>query len=339
MTESEDSVRSRPSRPARTLILAVLVAALTVTGGPAAHAAAEDTEPPSTPGPITVAAATTNSVELTWAPSSDNVGVVEYHVSQIFTDIAMLHRTPTNSIVLTRMQPSRTYTFGVWAVDAAGNRSTAPPSLRFTLPPGDSQPPTAPESLTVAEVGESSVGLRWNASTDNVLLARYEVLSIGPTGETSVVGRVPMLPPAYPSTALTVSGLAPRTAYRFAVRAVDEAGNQSALSNQVAVTTGPAPTCTARAQRGGADVWISVRNVAATPVDGWTLTWALPDSQRITAIWNAALVSHVGGVVTTRNVGWNPVIAPGATVTIGYLAAGTFQPDRITLNGQLCQAG
>ncbi|MEN3614962.1 cellulose binding domain-containing protein [Plantactinospora sp. ZYX-F-223] len=333
-------MRSRPSRPARhwprTLILPFLVVALAGTAG-TAHAA-EDTEPPTAPGPITVAGTTANSVKLTWAASTDNVGVAEYHVSQIFTDIAMLHRTPTNSIVISGMLPSRTYTFGVWALDAAGNRSAAPPSLRFTMPPGDSQPPTPPVALTVGAVGETTVGLSWGLSTDNVLLAQYEVLSLTLTGNT-VVGRVYLLPPAYPSTSTTVSGLAPRTTYRLAVRAVDEAGNPSALSNVVTVTTGPAPTCAASYYRRGPETWISVRNIAPTTVDGWTLSWGLPDSQRIAAIWNAALVGHTGGIVTARNLGWNAVIAPGVTVTVGYLAAGTFPPSGIALNGQPCQAG
>ncbi|MDG4790652.1 cellulose binding domain-containing protein [Micromonospora sp. WMMD1102] len=336
-------MRSRPYRPirrwARTLILPVLVAALVAGGGTAAQAAAEDTEPPSAPGAITVVGATANTVELTWTPSTDNVGVLEYHVSQIFTDVAMLHRTPTNRIVLGGMLPSRTYTFGVWALDAAGNRSTAPPSLRYTMPPGDSQPPSAPTSLAVTGVGETTVALRWNPSTDNVVLAWYEVLAIAPDGSGSVVGRVFLMPPVHPSTAFTVAGLSPRTGYRFAVRAVDEAGNSSALSNQVAVTTGPVSACTAHVQRRGAEVWITVRNVGATTVDGWTLTWKMPDSQRIAAIWNARLVSHTGGVVTAGNLHWNPVIAPGATVTIGYVASGYAAPSGFALNGQICQPG
>ncbi|GAA3744171.1 hypothetical protein GCM10022225_29730 [Plantactinospora mayteni] len=335
-------MRSRPSRPARrwarTLILPFLVVALAGTGGTAAHAAAEDTEPPSTPGPITVVGTTANSVQLSWAASTDDVGVAEYHVSQIFTDIAMLHRTPTNSIVISGMLPSRTYTFGVWAVDAAGNRSAAPPSLRFTMPPGDGQPPTPPVALTVGAVGENTVGLRWGASADNVLLAQYEVLSLTPTGNT-VVGRVYLMPPAYPSTSTTIAGLTPRTTYRLAVRAVDEAGNPSALSNVVTVTTGPAPTCTAWPSRRGAETWIAVRNVAPTQVNGWGLTWALPDSQQIGAIWNAALVSHTGGIVTARNLSWNAVLDPGVTVSIGYLGGGIFRPSGIALNGQVCEVG
>ncbi|MFY1674109.1 hypothetical protein ACN27G_29860 [Plantactinospora sp. WMMB334] len=58
-----------------------------------------------------------------------------------------------------------------------------------------------------------------------------------------------------PRTATTVAGLAPGTTYRLAVRALDEAGNVSALSNVVTVTTGPEPGCAARTQRRGVEVW------------------------------------------------------------------------------------
>ncbi|MBF9134579.1 cellulose binding domain-containing protein [Plantactinospora sp. S1510] len=354
--ESEGSnVHSRPSRPARwwarTLVLPILAVALVAAGGTAAHAAA-DTAPPSAPGPITVAGTTADSVELTWAASTDNVAVVSYHVTQIFTDMAFLHTTTTNSIVITGMLPSRTYTFGVSALDAAGNRSTSPPSLRFTQPPGDSQPPTAPSALTVGLVGETAVGLSWGPSTDNVVLLQYEVLSLTPTGNT-VVARVGLMPPMYPSTAVTVSALTPRTTYTFAVRTQDEAGNYSALSSPVTVTTGPAPepqpTCavgyrTMVQWQGGVVAEMTIRNTGPVEINGWTLRWSLPNSVRIVTVWGAELISNVNGVVTVRNANYNATIRPGATVTMGYQAAvsgsgGSIQPTSFVLNGELCRAG
>ncbi|MBE1485820.1 cellulose binding domain-containing protein [Plantactinospora soyae] len=344
-------MHSRPSRPARwwarTLILPVVAAALIAGSGTAAYAAAEDTEPPSTPGPITVVDTTANSVLLTWAASTDNVAVASYQVSQIFTDIGIMRSTPTNSILITGVLPSRTYTFGVWAVDAAGNRSTAPPSLRFTMPPGDSQPPTAPAALAVRLVGETSVSLGWSPSTDNVLLAQYEVLSIAPAGNT-VVARVPLLPPAYPSTSASVAGLTPGTTYTFAVRALDEAGNYSALSDPVTVTTGrapePTPACTARYRTvsqwpGGSQVELVITNTGPAAISGWTLVWSFPSSQRIVSIWGAALVSQTEGTVTVRDVRHNATIRPGGTVAIGYVARGSAVPTAFALNGQSCRAG
>ncbi|MFC6018829.1 cellulose binding domain-containing protein [Plantactinospora solaniradicis] len=343
-------MHDRPSRPARwwarTLILPVLAVALIAGSGTAAYAA-EDTEPPSTPGPITVAGTTANSVQLTWAASTDNVGVASYQVSQIFTDVGVMRTTTTNSILITGMLPSRTYTFSVWAVDAAGNRSTAPPALRFTQPPGDSQPPTAPSALAVRTVGETSVNLGWDPSTDNVLLAQYDVLSVTPTGNT-VVARVWLLPPAYPSTSVTVTGLTPGTTYTFAVRALDEAGNHSALSNPVTVTTGPTPeptpACVVRHRvvaqwHGGFQAELAITNTGPTTISGWTVTWSFPSSQRIVSIWGAALVSQTGDTVALRDARYNATIRPDGTVVIGYVTSGSVPPTAFALNGQSCRVG
>ncbi|MFD2764823.1 cellulose binding domain-containing protein [Micromonospora eburnea] len=100
-----------------------------------------------------------------------------------------------------------------------------------------------------------------------------------------------------------------------------------------------ASTCTARYRREGVEVWVSFRNIAPTTVNGWTLSWALADSQQIWTIWNAALVSHTGGIATVRDLGWNANLAPGVEMTIGYIAGGNAPPSGFALNGDPCQAG
>lgn len=224
----------RTSRPLAVLLAALLLVALGPFAGVAA--AAVDTEPPTTPGPIEVAGYGTNSVVLTWAASTDNVGVARYEVSQFYSDVAVLWRTPTNSITITGVAPSRTYRFSVRAVDEAGNSSSSPPQFRLTMPPGDDQPPTAPSGLTVSRVSDTTVGLNWSPSSDNIFVAFYEVLSITPSGST-VVGYRPQHPPIMPGTGLEVTRLTPGTTYTLAVRAGDDAGNYSALSVPVVVTT------------------------------------------------------------------------------------------------------
>lgn len=92
---------------------------------------------------------------------------------------------------------------------------------------GDTQAPTAPTNLRVTGTTSSSVSLAWNASTDNVGVASYEI-----TQNAAVVG-------SNASTSFTVSGLSPSTSYTFAVRARDAAGNLSSPSNQVTGTTLP----------------------------------------------------------------------------------------------------
>jgi hypothetical protein len=89
----------------------------------------------------------------------------------------------------------------------------------------DTQPPTAPTGLTSTGKTSSSVSLQWNASSDNVGVTAYDVYS-GSNQVLSVSG-----------TTATVSGLSPSTSYTFTVKARDAAGNTSAASNSVSVTT------------------------------------------------------------------------------------------------------
>jgi chitinase len=93
-------------------------------------------------------------------------------------------------------------------------------------PPGpDTSPPSVPGGLRSTGVTSSSVSLAWNASTDNVGVTGYDVYR-GTTRVSTVAG-----------TATTVAGLAASTAYSFSVAARDAAGNVSARSAAISVTT------------------------------------------------------------------------------------------------------
>ncbi|MFG2730503.1 carbohydrate binding domain-containing protein [Streptomyces canus] len=89
----------------------------------------------------------------------------------------------------------------------------------------DAQAPSAPGSLRSTGKTSSSVSLAWNASSDKVGVTAYDVYS-GSNQVLSVSG-----------TSATVSGLAASTSYTFTVKARDAAGNVSAASNAVSVTT------------------------------------------------------------------------------------------------------
>ena len=100
----------------------------------------------------------------------------------------------------------------------------------------DTQVPTSPTNLTVTEETASSVGLAWNASTDNVAVVAYEVFQ-----GNALLGEVA-------GTSANVTGLAEGTTYQFSVRARDGAGNFSSASNTVTATTA---TTTAASCQGG----------------------------------------------------------------------------------------
>ena len=92
-------------------------------------------------------------------------------------------------------------------------------------PPADTEAPSVPAGLDAPSVGSNSVTLSWTASTDNTGVTGYEVLRNG-----TAVGTVA-------TTGYVDNGLAPSTLYTYTVRARDAAGNFSAASAGLPVTT------------------------------------------------------------------------------------------------------
>ncbi|MDL4819276.1 glycoside hydrolase family 18 chitinase [Actinomadura opuntiae] len=92
-------------------------------------------------------------------------------------------------------------------------------------PQKDTEAPSAPANLHSTSKTATSVSLAWNASTDNVGVTGYDVYN-GTAKAATVSG-----------TSATVSGLSAKTAYSFTVKARDAAGNVSAASGAVSVTT------------------------------------------------------------------------------------------------------
>jgi chitinase len=95
----------------------------------------DDTQAPTAPSNLMVAATTSTSISLTWNASSDNVGVTGYDVFQgsNTTPIGMAMST---SFTVTGLTPNTTYTFTVKAEDAAGNVSGASNSVSATTQNG-----------------------------------------------------------------------------------------------------------------------------------------------------------------------------------------------------------
>jgi glucose/arabinose dehydrogenase/chitodextrinase len=93
----------------------------------------------------------------------------------------------------------------------------------------DTAPPSIPTGLNAAPLSQTQINLSWNASTDNVAVAGYNVLR----------NTVPVATTTTPSYADT--GLTANTLYTYAVRAFDAAGNNSLYSASVGASTLPVP--------------------------------------------------------------------------------------------------
>ena len=88
-----------------------------------------DTQAPTRPGTPTASAITGSGATLTWTASTDNRAVTGYDV---YRGTTRLGSSATNSITLTGLTASTSYTVHVVARDAAGNTSPASNTVTFT---------------------------------------------------------------------------------------------------------------------------------------------------------------------------------------------------------------
>ncbi|MFE6798614.1 PQQ-dependent sugar dehydrogenase [Paenibacillus chitinolyticus] len=91
---------------------------------------------------------------------------------------------------------------------------------------GDVFPPTEPTNVQARSVTDTSVEIAWTASLDDVGVTGYDLYKDDVLAQANVAG-----------TSYTFTGLKPATTYRFTVKARDAAGNSSAASAPLSVTT------------------------------------------------------------------------------------------------------
>ncbi|MFG2426395.1 cellulose binding domain-containing protein [Streptomyces sp. NPDC048590] len=83
-----------------------------------------------------------------------------------------------------------------------------------------------------------------------------------------------------------------------------------------------------------------VSNDTASVQSGWTLEFDLPAGTKIDSLWNGEHTVS-GGHVTVKPLDWNKDIAPGASVTIGFVTASTGKagdPEHCVINDAACSA-
>jgi chitodextrinase len=129
-----------------------------------------------------------------------------------------------------------------------------------TFGSGNTTPPTVPAGLADPTDTASSVGLSWSPSTDSTgTLAGYTVYRNGTAIGTANAG----------TTTFTDSTVQPSTTYSYTVDAFDTAGNHSAQSSALQVTTPAAPPPSAQWVEGGVVG-------TGTQVTSTTITFASP---------------------------------------------------------------
>ncbi|WP_327270305.1 cellulase family glycosylhydrolase [Streptomyces sp. NBC_01218] len=204
----------------------------------------------------------------------------------------------------------------------------------------DTQAPTAPGTPTASAVTASSATLTWAAATDNVGVTGYEVVRVSGTTETSVA--------ASTSPTVTVNSLTAGTAYTFAVYARDAAGNRSARSAAVSLTTTtgggtPGARCSVGYRvvgdwQSGFQGEITLRNTGTTAITGWKLGFSFAGGQTISSMWGGT-ATQSGSTVSVTPASYTASIAAGSSVTLGFLGnrgATNAAPTTFDLSGTAC---
>jgi chitodextrinase len=186
-----------------------------------------DRKAPTTPTNLRVTAVGPYSLSLAWNPSTDNVGVVRYVVCCSASGRSQDLPAPASSGSFgAGVEPNRSQTVRIYAVDAANNWSQ-PSNFVTATTTADTIPPTTPV-VSVTGVGPTHVALMWAAS-DNGPNVWYHVRMNG----TQVMT-------ASRNTSQIFPLLDPQTAYTFTVQARDFSNNLSPVSAPAQATT-PAP--------------------------------------------------------------------------------------------------
>jgi beta-glucosidase len=268
-----------------------------------------------------------NALLAAWLPGSEGAGVADV----LFGDYA-----PTGKLPVTWMQSASQQPIN----DGDGKTPLFPYGFGLTYsdtpPPTDTTAPSVPGTPAATGVTATGLTLTWPASTDTggSGLAGYDVYRDG-----TLIG-------SSTTASYAVTGLTAATRYEFTVAARDAAGNRSARSAALAVTTTTGGTGTASCRvRYTTNDWntgftgtVALTNTGTTTVNPWSLQWTFTGGQTVTQSWSAR-VTQSGAAVTATGEAWSTSLAPGATISFGFNGthSGTNpRPAAFTLNGGAC---
>ena len=199
-----------------------------------------DTTPPTWPtsSPLSGSAQETPTLcnYLQWSPNwaTDNQGVVGYLIyRQEATSGYLLISTVAPSVGYFQdiyYTPGLVYHYYLKAFDAAGLVSVASNAVMMTGL-ADTVAPSIPTSLVAVPISSTQVKLTWTDSTDNAGVDHYNVFRTksGSGWQSNPIG-IATSPIYYDTT------VASATTYLYRLTAVDAAGNESGLSDQISVT-------------------------------------------------------------------------------------------------------
>jgi hypothetical protein len=200
-----------------------------------------------------------------------------------------------------------------YGVDIRAHNSLGAVDQTYTLASVDTTKPSVPTGVTASTVTQTTITVKWTHSTDNVGVTSYDLYSVttvyGGRGSSRTV--YTRLVSGITSTSYTVSGLIPDSSHRYAVTALDAAGNQSGYSAIVTGTTTSLPIVN-YVSNNGWDGYVSV--VADFPL--YLVVGAAGNPSTFTY----SIVSGPSGMTINQsgNVSWTPTASQVGTTSVTF---------------------
>ncbi len=298
-----------------------------------------DTTAPSTPTALVASDIGTNSLYLTWSPSTDNVAIASY---QVYVDGKANNLSAVNSSVITGLEGGKSYSMTVTSTDTSGNTSSASQALSVQTPGGecgligsiigsctDTTPPTVsfttPSYQEIVSPGIYTI----KATADDASGIKYVQFFVDGTD----LGKDKNAP--YESQWNAVS-LTPGT-YTISATALDARGNESTITIPVQIpvppdTTPPSisisyPTNNAKLS-GTVDNTISASdNVSIAKivrlVDGNISGEKIVNSSTYTSSWSWDVSAFKSGDHTLVIKAYDDAGNEGSSPTISFTIVGT----------------
>ncbi len=245
-----------------------------------------DTVPPSFAGLTSATPTGPATINLAWAPATDDVSSAANITYRVYMGSAPGAESATpaattvpgaTSIDITGLTPNTSYTFYVRAVDAANNADTTTPPVEVTAKtPHDTTAPAFAGVTTLVSTDPKTLTAGWAPAQDNVTPASGIVyLAYISATKGAELSTTPIVT-ASGATSVSFAGLTPQTTYYVIVRAEDMAsnidGNTAELSAATQADVTP-PTFAGAASAGSASdtsltVTWSAANDFVTPPSG-----------------------------------------------------------------------
>ncbi len=198
-------------------------------GGGGGALPGDTTAPVISEASISTSAITDTSATITWTTDEPSTSQVEYwpgSLSNLDTTLVTSH-----SVTLTDLIPGTTYHYKTRSVDAAGNLTVSDEHTFTTLSTAPDTTPPVISDVSVSDVSDDSVVIRWTTDEPSTSQVEYWPGSLSNLDTTLVT-----------SHSVTLTDLTSETTYHYKTRSVDASDNLAISDEYTFTTSAAAPT-------------------------------------------------------------------------------------------------